>query len=779
MAIDIQVLSSVLLQVMQTELQQSFNTTCLPSFESSYVDHVQVGAGTVSLTPAGAAEFSLPVSVFLVDLPSLLASVNGTPSGATTSAGSATIVLTLTVAGTTLTLACTQVSPDAKLTKVLGPLAGIVALEIKTQIGTVGTANLSAVFSSLGLPAPSTSTLAQAGTSLFIRFDPSGSPVDTLQTGQDWCLFVDATTMQNVSAAKVNNALDGISLITSHTTMPEWTPSGGVPQVSVSIYGDVTVPDPLIGLFTMQLVINFAIGGTTTSTYLLELITWSWNASTGLGSADTKEEAKVQSVFDSTGFGGTIISSNEFSFQQTLPSLSLGNAVFEYGSPVGLSTGMVLGGAVTGIGTPDTGLVSFEINQYSDKFTLADFCQGGAPPPTLGTVAALASAVYDDAAKLCAVTLISPSPSPLDLTPYLNISPPPATVTESGSIMLDFNGLVSQTMAKTGQPVEFLVQTTRGVRVISFGVPPTPKVGSLGNVTNYSLLKIDNCPIAVDPWYQVFQNFNPLWNVDPPESWVDNIEQVAAFETLIISLPGVETSELVTFDQPLDGGLTVVSAGINGQAMIPAMLAVRSSDEHAILSRANRAELGNLNVSGMIFQRVATLNTPGAVSHQLSGSLEDATVTTTFADGSTQSVLVCGLGVSAPFGMQAASNLRASTATNRTGAPIPASTTPASAWAVDIPGLVKILSIPGFEKAPVAVAKLSDGTYRVLSRHTNEPVRVVGLVPRWPDMPPVSGRWAISSTTGNRVGVFKVRRSVAPACSCECHKDSTKFPRTQ
>lgn len=121
MAIDIQVLSSVLLQVMQTELQQSFNTTCLPSFESSYVDHVQVGAGTMSIMPAGAAEFSLPVSVFLVDRPSLLATVNGTLPGATTSAGSATIVLTLTVTGTTLTLACTQVSPDAKLTKVFLP----------------------------------------------------------------------------------------------------------------------------------------------------------------------------------------------------------------------------------------------------------------------------------------------------------------------------------------------------------------------------------------------------------------------------------------------------------------------------------------------------------------------------------------------------------------------------------------------------------------------------------------------------------------------------------
>ena len=78
---------------------------------------------------------------------------------------------------------------------------------------------------------------------------------------------------------------------------------------------------------------------------------------------------------------------------------------------------MVLGGAITGIVTPDTNLVGFEIEQYSDKFTLLSLCQGGSPPPTLSTVSATASASYHDAAKLCSVTLLSPSPSPVDLTP--------------------------------------------------------------------------------------------------------------------------------------------------------------------------------------------------------------------------------------------------------------------------------------------------------------------------------------------------------------------------
>ena len=42
--------------------------------------------------------------------------------------------------------------------------------------------------------------------------------IDNLQTGQDWCLFVDSTTMQNVASASVGSALSTVSLITSHTT---------------------------------------------------------------------------------------------------------------------------------------------------------------------------------------------------------------------------------------------------------------------------------------------------------------------------------------------------------------------------------------------------------------------------------------------------------------------------------------------------------------------------------------------------------------------------------
>ena len=163
--------------------------------------------------------------------------------------------------------------------------------------------------------------------------------------------------------------------------------------------------------------------------------------------------------------------------------------------------------------------------------------------------------------------------------------------------------------------------------------------------TNYQHITIDNCPLPVDPWYQIFHAFNPRWSPDPGPDWFENIEEVAGLQSSLITVSGILTAELVTFNQALDGGLSVVSAGALGAATVPAVLAFRSEDEQAALIRANRGALGSLTTSTMLFQRVATLNTPGAISHQLSGSPQGASITTTFASGVSQTVLVDALGL--------------------------------------------------------------------------------------------------------------------------------------
>ncbi len=87
---------------------------------------------------------------------------------------------------------------------------------------------------------------------------------------------------------------------------------------------------------------------------------------------------------------------------------------------------------------------------------------------------------------------------------------------------------------------------------------------------------------------------------------------------------------------------------------------------------------------------------------------------------------------------------------------------------MNIPGLVRILPVPGHGKSKVSVEELDDGTYRALEAADDGSVRVVGIVARWPNMPEVSGMWAISASPGNRVAIFAVRKRTVPTKQCLC-----------
>jgi len=53
--------------------------------------------------------------------------------------------------------------------------------------------------------------MQQVGSSLMIRFDPASPAVDHLQAGENWCVFVDAATMQTFAQNKLNGPLGQIS----------------------------------------------------------------------------------------------------------------------------------------------------------------------------------------------------------------------------------------------------------------------------------------------------------------------------------------------------------------------------------------------------------------------------------------------------------------------------------------------------------------------------------------------------------------------------------------
>jgi hypothetical protein len=775
MSLDLQIQSSTLLSLVQGNIQQALNTTCIPPFPPFYIDHADVTGVTMSVGQQ-VTQFQVPVNVFIVDQTSLEGNPNGSPPGALSPAAQATLFLQLTVQGAQLSLVCTSVTiPD--------PQFQSAAQQIQQSIPTVGSVDLSPMFSELGLPTPSSSSMQQVGSSLLIRFDPVSPATDHLQAGENWCAFVDAATMRTLAQSKLNGPLSQLSGhgITGINVSASWAPSGTTPHVNIRITGAAQVPDPFSGNVEVDLGVDFLLqfvipkNSSQSPDDLEQLV--NWTLSIDLGEfvpqfIDDYVASQIAAQFDPTKFGGTVVGPQQFSLEQNLPPLSFGGATLAYSSLVGLPDGMVLGGPVKGILSPSTDIVTFDVRQFPGLYrTFADCLGGGhAPVPTLGEVSISADAVYSGAGKLCSVDIVSPTGGFVDVSPYMATSPAPGSVTDAGSISFMLSGTVALLVANNGQPIQLLVRTTRGVRIIDLGQPPAPQLDSKGNVTNQQVVLINDCPGNPVPWTQIFQIFNPLWNPDPPESWVDNLEQVAAFESSLITVSGVQPGEVVTFNQIIDGGPSVFTAGGNGQVVIPALLAVRSFSEEAVLSNASRSSLGAVGVTAAFFRRVAVLNTPGARSHLLAGDSQRAVIVSTFVDR-VETTEIDVLGIPRTVGKIVGAPTDAGMKAAAPAYPNPGRS--AHDVDIDIPGLVRILPVPGHEGSSIAVAELDDGTYRTVAKEKDGSIRVTGILARWPNMPPVSGAWAISASTGDRIAIFSVSQvTAAPCCPCSTGKNS-------
>jgi len=349
MSLDVQILSSALLKVVQSTIQQTLDTTCVPPLEPIFFDHADVLSVSISVDQqAGVANFDAPVNVFIVDMPSLLANANGTPPGALASAGKGSIQLQLAVHGTVLSLICTNVTPP-------DPSLGGVAQQLKSAIPPASV-DLAPVFSQLGLLSPTSSRISQVGSSLVIRFDPPSQPVDHLQGGQDWCLFIDAETMKNIVVNKLSEPTtvtnpDGTTTttdgplsqltkqgVTGAAVAVDWAPSGLVPHINVKVTGKASVPDPFTAGVELDMGIDFALQpvllkNRTSSKDLEEIV--NWNLSVDLGDFVPQFIADfvanlIAGFFDPTKFGGTVIGPRQFSLSLGLPLLQLGPATFFY-----------------------------------------------------------------------------------------------------------------------------------------------------------------------------------------------------------------------------------------------------------------------------------------------------------------------------------------------------------------------------------------------------------------------------------------------------------------
>jgi hypothetical protein len=765
MGFDVQVHTKSIVTLIENLVQEGFRTRCLPSADDYFVDHVDVVSGTTAVNTTGAGvDFVVKLNVFVVQSSAVLAAPNGVPAGATSPIGQATITLQLSISSTTtVTMSCTNVDLGV-IAVALGSSATTVQNQIQGAIGTVGTIDVGTMAATIGLPVPSSSSVGIVGTSVLLRFDPTGPGLERLQSGQDWCLFVDANTMVQLVKTKLSAAIKALgSEITSATIGAAWTPTGTTPEVSVSATGKAQVPDPFSGDVFVELLVVFGLLHTFivndgTSADLTMDVTWHLSVDLGwffdLLVPPFVTQIVVTAITSSLNpatFGATALGPHKFELLAPLPHLGFGGATFDYGTVVGLQAGMVLGGAVTIPPNPGTGTLSLSQTTFPNSFTMFVDCSKGSlsVEPTLATVIASASAWFSDAGKICDIHFVSPASPPISLAPYLT-APADGTVVESGTIAVTLPGTAALALSKDPQPIQLWVQSARGVRLLDLGAPPVPQLDDHGDVTNYHLVVIDDCPRAVDPWWRVFHMFNPKWSVDPPESWTEALDQVDRFETILVEVNNLSAGSLVRFDMPIMGfgAGSVFSADESGRVMVPAVLTARSDDEGARLSTIDRQELGEVVESTAVFERIAVLDTPGALSHDLVEATGAALVTSRFAGGRSQTVRIDGMRI--PKVLDA----------DQDGAdPIEPGSEVGDDVEPDLPGLVGFHPVPGFESEGVRVAELDDGTHLAVVERSGR-LRAVGTLAAWPHMPRAGKTWAISASTGDRVAVFAVSRTL-------------------
>jgi hypothetical protein len=159
-------------------------------------------------------------------------------------------------------------------------------------------------------------------------------------------------------------------------------------------------------------------------------------------------------------------------------------------------------------------------------------------------------------------------------------------------------------------PVRILVSTSRGERLIDFGVPPAD--GSLDHPNNMRVVPLDDCLGPLTHWWIPLRLWQELWLIDRPPIWQENLGDVAVFKVSHLEIRGVDHGEAITVDLPDDGGMSVIATGAaTDRVIVPIAQALRASGVEGRVEKTSGRELGPVRMRSMMFQRVAIRTASG------------------------------------------------------------------------------------------------------------------------------------------------------------------------
>ena len=763
MAVELQIESRTLSDITTRALQNRLNTTCFPWSGEAYLDHADVVFGPLAPTAnSGAVQLHVPVDLFIVPRSAVLAAPNSVPAGSTAPAGRVTLHLELRATGTAVSLTCVDVDLGS-LGPAIGPAAAAAKAALMSAVGSPLSMDLSTAFTAIGLPAPATSRVEIAGSSIAIRFDPAGGPVSHLFPGLDWGLFLDGPAVESLAVSKV--PADFKSRLTGLQLNAHWRPAGSTPHVDVDYSGKVPVPDP----FTCAADGTFGcdFGLTPGMAYRLRTtVHWSLHLNLGdfvPGFVDNMAEDVVAASVDPAKFGGVPLGDHAFALDSNLPAIKLGGSEFRYSGVLASPAGMTVGGPVKLPLMPSLETVDLSTTAFGLPSRI-QFCsrlaKSGSGDPiksiTINDVKTNARIFLENAGSFCGFEVISPGAW---ISAYI-FGPPAETVGNTHDFSVNVPGGVSGSIKN---PVRIIVKTARGVRLADLGVPPKIIVDAKGQVTNAHDTYIDDC-LYIDP-----NNYGLKWGHDDlviPVEHPDWRELVTlGLDVQLVTLNRLERGELVQFrsaHHQID-----VTADQNGRAMVPVLLPLTSSGASAQLTRSSRRPVaGNADFQSALFEAHATLATAPAQTFS-AGAGDTAQLTSRFSDRvELREIGTLGLTLldSRTLNREVPADAMRSPRTTETAPP------PDPALCEGLPGVTALLPVPGFEDAPIAIAVMKDGAALVMDLKNPQRPRVAGTFNGPIGAVCTAGNWALTSA-GRVSSIYRVSRSPNDGCSrgeCSC-----------
>jgi hypothetical protein len=734
--------------------------------------------------------------VFLVRREAVLAAPNAVPNGATAPAGTVFVLLEIVLTGAVVSLRC--VDPDLGLLAVaLGPDAQAVKDAICQVLGSLPTLDLTAPLQQLGMPAVKSVRIELVGNVVAIRFEPAGNAVAHLFPGQEWGLFLDGASVEQLAISKVPPDLK--SRITSLTLNPHWRPVGNTPHVDVDYAGNAVVPDPFSGTVDGTFRCDFSLAPPPLRG-LRTTVHWSLHVHLDgiVGILDDLVTDSVAGAMDPVKFGGTPIGDHAFTIDNPLPDLSFGGARFGYSSVVASPAGMTVGGVVRLPLDPGRDTVNPLVHEFGLPVRLT-FCRtlaksgSGEPGKTvlLNEVTTSGSVWLENLGAFCGVEIVSPGDW---IKEHVKL---PADTPEIRFVIpsLAALGIVEH--------VRLIVRTGRGVRLIDLGTPPPVILDANGNVTNALASHIPNC-LYIDvehgiKWARAGGLLDESVVKPPPEhpDWTAYLGRHRGIEVQLVTLSMLEPGELIQFrshDHAVD-----VTANRNGQALVPVLLQVAKNPEQASLIRVNRhAIAGHFTIHAAIFVNQASL--PVGTKYRLASSGKGMALLTTEFEDHIEVHEIGPLGVPMLLQRETActqesrgpaqremTHLSATVGKNlvqhESHNAIRSQTRPSNeeialnpqplpprdvvkpadnlllAPRINLPGIASVVAVPGFPGAPIALAAMVDGSMLVLDLGEDGTARVAGTFSGPIGVLDESGDWAVATNT-DRISIYRVTRDL-------------------